>query len=190
MIALGTPKCVRNTIRDVLFKRRGCSSQHTATIQEDCLAIGRNELWRGRLPTSAILAYQNMKRCGTTDGSLSRISIQWSKKVVKAILQQALNLWYFRNKLRHGNDREEEAAIRRRKALKRCKALDSRVRRLSRDKDIFVSNETTQKWTTGMIVNYLTWAEPLATKMAKEPNCEPRPEIKWDVTSGEVYDPP
>ena len=190
MIALGTPRCIRTTLVHVLFGKRGCPPGSSADLHSDCMEIGRLEVWRGRFPLSATETYQKFKQDVSDDCTKSLTGSQWSKKVVTLILQMVLDLWWFRNKRRHGNDHEEEANIKRKRALQRCTELGARVKRLTKHRDLFVLEDKLEKWNTGMIVHYLKWAEPLVTKLEKAPNCEPRPAQKWDVTNGEVYDPP
>ena len=75
------------------------------------------------------------------DGEIEQNSAQWSKKVVKLILQAALLLWWFCTKKCHGNNQEEEAATRQQKALQKCQELSRRTSRLTKHKNIFVSGE-------------------------------------------------
>ena len=189
LIELKTPKFIRTTLSHILFGKRCCPTQRASALYSDCLEIGRLEVWRGRLPLGAADLYRKFKTKNDEDEE-SMDGAQWSKKVVKIILQMALEMWWCRNKIRHGTDREEEAAIKRKRALQRCTELGERVKRLRAHKNLFVPTDKLKKWTTGMILHYLRWAEPLASKIGKAPNCEPRPTQKWDVTSGEVYDPP
>ena len=114
----------------------------------------------------------------------------WSKKVVKLILQTALHLWWFRNKKRHGTDREEEAAIKRKRAIERCKNLTARTSRLKQHGKFFTPLKKIEKWQTGMILNYLSWAEDLCEKCERKEKSGPRPKSKWDREEGEVFDPP
>ena len=109
--------------------------------------------------------------------------------MAKLILRQVLYLWWHRNKHRHGNVREEEADIRRKRALARCEELAKRVVRLKRGKELFVAAEKIQSWNPGMILHYLAGAEPLVEKCL-ENEIVSRPTPKWDRTKGEVYDPP
>ena len=190
LIGLGTPICLRRTLLDNLFRRRGCPSENMAKIHDDLLKIGRGEIWRGRIPRSATQAFDRLKTTFTADGNYSEDSSRWSKKVVKMILQQVLSLWWYRNKKRHGNDREEETAIRRKRALARCKALLKKVERVSNRDELFASMEKLSKWNTGTILHYLAGAEPLAEKLSTEGNDGVRPMKKWDRTKGKVYDPP
>ena len=110
--------------------------------------------------------------------------------MVKLILKEFLNLWWFRNKCRHGHCEEEEAAIRRKKAKKRCAEIYQKSKKLcKRDRNLFCSVSRTDKWNTGTMLSYLEWAEPLLKKCLGSKNlC--RPFKKWDVTLGEVINPP
>ena len=174
MIELGTPRPLRRTLLDVLFRRLGGITQETTAVWQDCSDIGRLELWRGRLPLSATTMFQSLKRCEAKTGSISTAGSQWSKKLVKLILRASLELWWFRNKKRHGNDREEEIAIRRKRALERCRSLDTRVSRLKKAyQKLFVPLEKLKKWTTGVILHHLAWAETLATKCENETKLRP-----------------
>ena len=189
LIQMKTPGCLRKSLLAALFSIKGCSPFQTSSVQDDLLEIGKLELWRGRIPLSASQAFDRWKKPdGDDDEKLN--GTQWSKRVVKIILQQILSLWWYRNKKRHGNDREEEAAIRRKKALNRCRALAKRVSQLKCREELFVPMETIQKWKTGMIVHYLNGAEPLADKCLEFEKNVARPMNKWDRTTGEVYDPP
>ena len=189
LISLGTPTALRSVLVCCLFDHDDCAQKVVRTVRDDCIAVGRQEIWRGRLPISATKAYQIMKKSGTYD-EIERNANHWSKKVVKLILQTALHLWWFRNKKRHGNDKEEEATIRRRKALARCKELATRTTRLKEHGKFFTPFERLEKWQTGMILHYLSWAEDLCEKCEEKEKNGPRPASKWDREKGEVFDPP
>ena len=147
------------------------------------------KVWRGRIPTSAIAAFDKWKKQdGDKEEKLN--GTQWAKKVVKIILQQVRSLWWFRNKQRHGHDREEEAEIRRKRALERCHTMNKRVERLKQKDELFYPIEKISKWNTGMILHYLAGAEPLAEKCLEHEKNATRSMKKWDPTKGEVYDPP
>ena len=189
LIHLKTPDNLRKTLLATLFKVKDCPTQAVASVRDDLLELGRLELWRGRLPLSASENYVISRTCEREDEEHLN-GEQWSKKVVKIILQQILCLWWFRNKKRHGMDREEEAAIRRRKALDRCRALHTRVSRLKRKDELFVQMDKIEKWNTGLILHYLAGAEVLADKCLENEKNVTRKLKKWDRTKGEVFDPP
>ena len=106
-----------------------------------------------------------------------------------AILNEFLNLWWYRNEIRHGRDDGHDNNRKRLRAESRCRALTPRIARLKpSDRKIFVDEEKILKWNTGAILSYLHSMEPLLRKC--EADIRDRPRRDWDMTDGEVIDPP
>ena len=163
LVALGTPAVLCSTLLCQAFDKEDCPQRVVREVREDCIAIGQLEMWRGRVPRSASTAFLSMVR-ERDAGEVETTAGQWAKGAAKALLRAALDIWWFRNRQRHGNDKEEEAAFQRRKALERCRALSARVTRLKHNANFFMATERLEKWHTGMILHYLSWAEDLCQK--------------------------
>ena len=74
-------------------------------------------------------------------------------------------------------------------ALHRCRLLSKRIRRLGKDdQQLFANDSVVCSWNTGTIRAYLNWAEPLADECADSRVRRERSD--WDMTDGEVIDPP
>ena len=185
----GTGRGVTNMLIGILFGTDEAIPEHLANVHKTCLEVGRLELWRGRLPRAlAEWQHANLAK-DTSTRRLGREGLLWATKTVSAILNEFLSLWWFRNEIRHGGEDGHEKKRRRERAESRCKAFTTRIARLKQcDRKLFQDEATVLKWSTGAILSYLHSVEPLLDKC--EADMRERPRRVWDMTDGEVTDPP
>ena len=158
-------------------------------LQDDCDKIGRVELWRGRLPKSLVEWQHTFITKGASTQKIGSEGARWATRVVKSIFGEFLNLWWLRNDIRHGRNETEESEARRMRAKRRCLALEPRIKRLKPStRKLFVDEETWKKWRTREIISYANWASDMVK--LHESIFVRGSRTDWDVTEGEVIDPP
>ena len=173
----------------LLYGIPGTPPDSLSEVHGKCLEVGRLELWRGRLPCALVEWQHAVLAKSTSNRKLGRNGLIWATKAVSAVLDEFLNLWWYRNEIRHGRADGHDNNQRRLRAESRCKALTPRIARLKpSDRRIFVDEEKVLKWKTGAIFSYLFSMEPLLRKC--EADIRDRPRRDWDATDGEVIDPP
>ena len=173
----------------ILYRTEEKIPEYLLEVYEKCSEVGRLELWRGRLPR-ALVEWQHatLARDGSTR-PLGKKGTIWTTKAVSAILHEFLQLWWHRNEIRHGRADGHDNKRRRQRAEFRCKALTPRIKRLrASDQKLFEEETTVLKWKTGAIFSYLYGKEPLLRKC--EEDVRSRRKGDWDMTEGEVTDPP
>ena len=189
LYSCGTGQGVTNLLTGILYATEDNILHHLSAVHKKCLEVGRLELWRGRLPCALVEWQHTILAKDESTRPLGREGSIWATKVVTAILQEFLLLWWQRNEIRHGRADGHETKRRRERAEARCKSLTPRIKRLRpSDQKLFEDENTVLKWKTGAIFSYLYSKEPLLQKCEEEVG--DRPKGDWDMTEGEVIDPP
>ena len=67
LVGLGTPRILLSVILNSFFDHDDCAHKSVSEVRNDCILIGRSELWRGRPPLSAQTAFRRLKK-GRGDG--------------------------------------------------------------------------------------------------------------------------
>ena len=189
LYSIGTGRHVTNLLVHMLMGQSTSVPRYLSECMNDCDTVGRVEIWRGRLPRRLVRWQHGFLTRQTSTQEIGKEGSVWAKKAVKIILTEFLQLWWFRNDLRHNGEEEKNKERRREMALHRCRLLSKRIRRLGKDdQQLFANDSVVCSWNTGTIRAYLNWAEPLADECADSRVRRERSD--WDMTDGEVIDPP
>ena len=158
------------------------------TVQSDMREIGWREMWRGRIPRSAI---QWQRKYFETTGQKTRKASTWARHIVVAIFEQFLALWRLRNETRHGATKEEKARIDKERTRQRMSDLYAKVGSLNNaaDRAMFLPDDHWQALPTATAKAHLSWAEPLLKKCVA-PSEHTQPQCTQGDPQNDAYRPP